>query len=84
MFLAFFGGFGEGTYCFPFLTDHSISIILDPWITTQGKKEAEEARTSEMSRRGDFIKKDVNDEEYPPLFKLDVIRHIGFRLTVEV
>lgn len=63
----------------PFDLDYPRPMDYDP-----GKKEAEEARTSEMSRRGDFIEKDVNDEEYPPLFELDVIRHICFRLPVEV
>jgi hypothetical protein len=63
----------------PFDLDYPRPMDYNP-----GRKEAEEARTSDMSRGGDFIKKDVNDEEYPPLFELDVIRHICFRLTVEV
>lgn len=28
--------------------------------------------------------KDVNDKEYPPLFKFDIVRHIGLCSTIEL
>jgi len=30
------------------------------------------------------IQENLNDEKYPPLFQLDVVRHVGFRLAVKI
>ena len=32
--------------------------------------------------RGEFKEKDVNDKEYPPLFKLDIIRDVSLSFAV--
>ena len=33
---------------------------------------------------GEFKEKDVNDKEYPPLFKFDVIRHVSLGFTIQI
>ena len=47
-----------------------------------GEKEEEKRRTSERFMGGEFKEKDVNDKEYPPLFKLDVIRDVSLGFAV--
>lgn len=64
----------------------------DPWngygVTmmkraNQGNKQKK--RMSEMSSFTlKFQEKDVNDKEYPPLFKFDIIWHIGFCSAIEL
>jgi hypothetical protein len=61
-------------------------MILSPWITNHtGYREGKKRRTSASgSGSGDFKEKDVNNEEYPPLFQLDVVGNVGLSLAVQV
>ena len=50
-----------------------------------GKEREGERRTSErFMGGGEFKEKDVNDKEYPPLFKLDVIRDVSLSFAVQI
>jgi hypothetical protein len=59
-------------------------MILFPWITTIGerKRKKKDERQSGSLGGGEFKEKDMNDKEYPPLFKLDVIRDISLSFAV--
>jgi hypothetical protein len=55
-------------------------MILFPWITTIGEEKDERQNGSWAEEI--YKEKDVNMAEYPPLFKLDVIRDISLSFAV--
>jgi hypothetical protein len=62
-------------------------MILFPWDYhhRDRKRKKRKRRTSErFMGGGEFKEKDVNDKEYPPLFKLDIIRDIGLSFPVQI
>jgi hypothetical protein len=51
----------------------------------EGEKKKRKRRTSDrFMGGGEFKKKHVNNKEYPPLFKLDVIRNVSLSFAVQI
>jgi hypothetical protein len=82
-------GLGEGTNGLLFRTAHSISIILFIRLAhgkackaTDGKQEGKKSEIFLFS--GYFTKENLDNENYPPLFELDVMRNVALCFPVKV